>query len=100
MDDTTAPRGRTRLAWAVAIVTFALAAATVLLYVLDPSAVGANNVDATNGATSWGTGGLSGFFVFLLPFLAFAGGRGYLVATRRPGNKSGGSCWPPDPSGS
>ena len=88
MDDTTAPRGRTRLAWAIAIVTFALAAATVLLYVLDPSAVGANNVDATNGGTSWGTGGLSGFFVFLLPFLAFPV-VGLLVATRRPGNKIG-----------
>jgi hypothetical protein len=38
--------------------------------------------------TSWGTGGVFGFFVFQLPFLAFPV-EGLLVATRRPGNKIG-----------
>src|SRR5215211_4757036 len=70
------------LAWSLAGLSVAMFVATVMLYALTRS---------VQLPTTWGTGGLSIVFVFLLPFLAFPL-VGALIASKRPENPIGWIC--------
>jgi signal transduction histidine kinase len=81
-DSADARRGSSWLAWSLAGLSLAICAASIALYILtrDTQALG-----------GWGTGGASGVFIFLLPFLAFPV-VGALIASKRPDNPIGWIC--------
>ncbi|HEV8223799.1 MAG TPA: GAF domain-containing sensor histidine kinase [Rubrobacteraceae bacterium] len=81
-DSADARRGSSWLAWSLAGLSLAICAASIALYILtrDTQALG-----------GWGTGGASGVFIFLLPFLAFPV-VGALIASKRPDNSIGWIC--------
>jgi hypothetical protein len=70
------------LAWSLAGLTLAMAAASVVLYIATRS---------VEPPSSWGTGGDSAVLILLLPFLAFPM-VGALIASRRPKNPIGWIC--------
>jgi hypothetical protein len=70
------------LAWSLAGLSVAMAAATVALHIATRS---------VQPPSSWGTGGDSAVLVFVLPFLAFPL-VGALIASRRPNNPIGWIC--------
>ena len=71
------------LAWSLAALSLAMFVANVALYIILPRSV--------QPPITWGTGGLSIVFVFMLPFLAFPL-VGALIASRRPKNPIGWIC--------
>jgi hypothetical protein len=75
-------RAASWLAWALAGLSVAMAAASVALYIATRS---------VQPPSSWGTGGDSAVLIFLLPFLAFPM-VGALIASRRPNNPIGWIC--------
>jgi len=75
-------RTTARLACSLGALSLAMFVATVVLYFLTLS---------VQPPASWGTGGLSIVFIFLLPFLAFPL-VGALIASRRPNNPIGWIC--------
>ncbi len=83
------PRSASWLAWSLAGLALVLCAVSIALYVAARSVQSPSN---------WGTGGDSAVLIFLLPFLAFPL-VGALIASKRPGNRSVGSAWPPALSG-
>jgi len=70
------------LAWSLAALSLVLCAASVLLYIL---------TRAVQPPSTWGTGGNSAVFIFLIPFLPFPL-VGALIASRRPENPIGWIC--------
>ena len=70
------------LALSLCALSLAMLVATVVLYVLTLS---------VQPPSSWGTGGLSGVLIFLLPYLAFPV-VGALIASRHPNNPIGWIC--------
>ncbi|MDP8973714.1 MAG: hypothetical protein M3N45_11225 [Actinomycetota bacterium] len=70
------------LAWSLAGLSLLLCAASMVLYVATGSVQPLSN---------WGTGGVSGVLIFLLPFLAFPL-VGTMIASRRPNNPIGWIC--------
>ncbi len=70
------------LAWSLAGLSLAMAAASVALYIATRS---------VQPPSSWGTGGDSAALILLLPFLAFPM-VGALIASRRPNNPIGWIC--------
>src|SRR5829696_2715614 len=70
------------LSWSLAALSLVLCAASVVLYILTRS---------VQPPSTWGTGGISAVFIFLVPFLPFplVGG---LIASRRPENPIGWIC--------
>jgi hypothetical protein len=70
------------LAWSLAGLSVAMAAASVALHIATQS---------VQPPSSWGTGGNSAVLVFVLPFLAFPL-VGALIASRRPNNPIGWIC--------
>ena len=81
-DSAEARRGYSWLAWSLAGLSLAICAASIALYILIPD---------TQALGGWGTGGASGVFIFLLPFLAFPV-VGALIASKRPDNPIGWIC--------
>jgi len=81
-DSADARRGYSWLAWSLAGLSFALFAATIVLY------IPARSIEVP---ISWGAGGDSGELISLLPFLAFPV-VGALIASRRPENPIGWIC--------
>ena len=75
-------RAASWLAWSLAGLSVAMAAASVALYIATRS---------VQPPSSWGTGGDSAVLIFLLPFLAFPM-VGALIASRRPKNPIGWIC--------
>jgi hypothetical protein len=75
-------RAATWLAWSLAGLSVAMAAASVALYIATRS---------VEPPSSWGTGGNSAMLIILLPFLAFPM-VGALIASRRPKNPIGWIC--------
>jgi hypothetical protein len=75
-------RAATWLAWSLAGLSLVVAAASVALYVATRS---------VEPPSTWGTGGVSAVFIFLLPFLAFPL-VGALIASRRTENPIGWIC--------
>jgi hypothetical protein len=71
------------LAWSLAALSLVMFVANVALYIILPRSV--------QPPITWGTGGLSIVFVFMLPFLAFPL-VGALIASRRPKNPIGWIC--------
>jgi hypothetical protein len=71
------------LAWSLATLSLVMFVANVALYVILPR--------SAQPPITWGTGGLSIVFVFMLPFLAFPL-VGALIASRRPTNPIGWIC--------
>ncbi len=71
------------LAWSLAALSLVMFVANVALYIILPRSV--------QPPITWGTGGLSIVFVFMLPFLAFPL-VGALIASRRPTNPIGWIC--------
>ena len=82
MGGTSTRRAASWLAWALAGLSVAMAAASVALYIAARS---------VQPPSSWGTGGDSAVLIFLLPFLAFPM-VGALIASRRPKNPIGWIC--------
>jgi len=76
-------RAATWLAWSLATLALVMFVANVALYIILPRSV--------QPSITWGTGGLSIVFVFMLPFLAFPL-VGALIASRRPKNPIGWIC--------
>ncbi len=80
------PDGGTRaafwLSWSVAALSLVLCAASVVLYILTRS---------VQPPTTWGTGGDSAAFIFLVPFIPFPL-VGALIASKRPENLIGWIC--------
>ncbi|HEX6709531.1 MAG TPA: hypothetical protein VF068_04305 [Rubrobacter sp.] len=70
------------LAWSLAALSVVLCAASVVLFFLSQS---------VQPPTTWGTGGNSAAFIFLVPFLPFPL-VGALIASRRPENPIGWIC--------
>jgi hypothetical protein len=75
-------RAASWLAWSLAGLSLAMAAASVALYIATRS---------VQPPSSWGTGGDSAVLIILLPFLAFPM-VGVLIASRRPKNPIGWIC--------
>jgi hypothetical protein len=71
------------LAWSLATLSLIMFVANVALYVMLPP--------SAQPPITWGTGGLSIVFVFMVPFLAFPF-IGALIASRRPHNPIGWIC--------
>jgi hypothetical protein len=71
------------LAWSLATLSLVSFVAAVALYIILPR--------SAQPPITWGTGGLSIVFVFMLPFLAFPL-VGALIASRRPHNPIGWIC--------
>jgi hypothetical protein len=71
------------LAWSLATLSLIMFVANVALYIMLPP--------SAQPPITWGTGGLSIVFVFMLPFLAFPL-VGALIASRRPHNPIGWIC--------
>jgi hypothetical protein len=71
------------LAWSLGTLSLGMFVANVTLYVILPR--------SAQPPITWGTGGLSIVFVFMLPFLAFPL-VGALIASRRPTNAIGWIC--------
>ena len=71
------------LAWSLATLSLIMFVANVALYIILPP--------SAQPPITWGTGGLSIVFVFMLPFLAFPL-VGALIASRRPHNPIGWIC--------
>jgi hypothetical protein len=71
------------LAWSLATLSLVMFVANVVLYIILPR--------SAQPPITWGTGGLSIVFVFMLPFLAFPL-VGALIASRRPTNPIGWIC--------
>jgi hypothetical protein len=71
------------LAWSLAALSLVMFVANVALYIILPRSV--------QPPITWGTGGLSIVFVFMVPFLAFPL-VGALIASRRPKNPIGWIC--------
>ena len=76
-------RAASWLAWSLATLSLVMFVANVTLYVILPR--------SAQPPITWGTGGLSIVFVFMLPFLAFPL-VGTLIASRRPTNSIGWIC--------
>jgi hypothetical protein len=77
------PRTAAWLAWSLATLSLVMFVANVALYITLPR--------SAQPPITWGTGGLSIVFVFMLPFLAFPL-VGALIASRRPKNTIGWIC--------
>jgi hypothetical protein len=71
------------LAWSLATLSLVSFVAAVALYIILSRSV--------QSPSTWGTGGISIVFVFMLPFLAFPL-VGALIASRRPHNSIGWIC--------
>jgi hypothetical protein len=71
------------LAWSLATLSLTMFIANVTLYIILPR--------SAQPPITWGTGGLSIVFVFMVPFLAFPL-VGALIASRRPTNAIGWIC--------
>ena len=70
------------LAWSLAVLSFALCGAALVLYPL---------IRSVESPNTWGTGGYSAVLIFVLPFFAFPV-VGALIASGRPGNPIGWIC--------